>query len=94
MGNLGVKGRRITRKTDKRSSQIQSRICISKGLKQPDTEESCGPSDKDPPTAELLPKRTRMLQHVLEVFLGEWRVGFVHKDKGEISETIIASQKP
>jgi hypothetical protein len=33
-------------------------------------------------------------EHMLQIFPGKWRVGFVHKDKREISETIIASQKP
>ena len=54
---------------------------MGKGLEQPDAEEPCGPRDENPPTTELLPKGMRVREHMLEIFRGERRVRFVHRDE-------------
>jgi hypothetical protein len=57
---------------------------MGKSLQQPDPEETRGSSDKDPAAAELLPEMTRMLQHMLQIFIGKRGKG--HRVRGYYHE--------
>jgi hypothetical protein len=71
MGNFGVKGLWITSQADQLCPQPKLFVGMSECFKEPDPEETRGTGDEDPTPAELLPQRTRMREHMLQIFLGE-----------------------
>jgi hypothetical protein len=54
-------------------SQSKLFVGIGKALQKPDAEEAGGSGNKNPATTELLPKRPGMSEHMLQIFLREWR---------------------
>jgi hypothetical protein len=73
MGNLGIKGLRITGEAYQFCPEPELFIGIGKTLEKPDAEKTCGPGNKEPPSTQLLPERARVLEHMLKIFLGKWR---------------------
>jgi hypothetical protein len=84
MRSLRMKRVGVSSQADQLGPQIQGGVGMGKSLQQPDPEETRGSSDKDPAAAELLPERTRVLQHMLQIFLGKRGKG--HQVRGYYHE--------